>query len=228
MFSRDAIDALEAITVPSEPSVSFDPRLQLMAHAQMFYGRGWMWGTAGNLSARLPDGSFWITASGCSKGELTPQQFVHMNIDGTCLSAAPQAKPSAETSIHQAIYRCFPDAQACYHVHSVAATLISEFSTNDRILLPPIEMLKGLGVWEEHPIAYLELFPNYADVPQIAQAIAQRFQAQPPSISACLIRGHGTTVWGRTLEETRNRMEVLEFIVQYFVEAQRLGERTSN
>jgi methylthioribulose-1-phosphate dehydratase len=38
-----------------------DPREVLAAAARLFYGRGWMMGTAGNLSLRLPDGSFWIT-----------------------------------------------------------------------------------------------------------------------------------------------------------------------
>jgi methylthioribulose-1-phosphate dehydratase len=231
MFSRDITDKQNVGADPPEwPELLElpDPRPQLVAHARAFYERGWMWGTAGNLSARLPDGSFWITASGCSKGELTPQQFVQMSANGACLSALASAKPSAENSIHQAIYQRFPEAQACYHVHSVAANLVSEFSMGDQIRLPAIEMLKGLGVWEEHPTVYLEIFPNHAHVPQIAQAIDNRFQSQLPHIPACLVRGHGTTVWGSTPEETRNRVEVLEFMMQYLVAAQSLGERIPN
>ncbi len=52
-----------------------DPCLQLIAPARYFYQQGWMVGTAGNLSVRLPDGSFWITASGKSKGELSVSDF---------------------------------------------------------------------------------------------------------------------------------------------------------
>ena len=48
--------------------MSGDLRSDLIAAAKHFYDRGWMVGTAGNLSARLPDGSFWITASGARKG----------------------------------------------------------------------------------------------------------------------------------------------------------------
>jgi methylthioribulose-1-phosphate dehydratase len=43
---------------------------------EVFYQLGWMLGTAGNLSAKVDDHSFWITASGKSKGKLTEEDFV--------------------------------------------------------------------------------------------------------------------------------------------------------
>ncbi|HLO50395.1 MAG TPA: class II aldolase/adducin family protein, partial [Kamptonema sp.] len=55
-------------------------RQDLIAAATHFYNRGWMVGTAGNLSARLADGSFWITASGRAKGQLTDQDFIRIDI----------------------------------------------------------------------------------------------------------------------------------------------------
>ena len=57
-----------------------DLRDTLAAHARSFYERGWMWGTAGNLSARDTDGSFWITASGVDKGQLRPYEDI---LEGT-------------------------------------------------------------------------------------------------------------------------------------------------
>src|SRR4028119_2467456 len=127
-----------------------DPRQNLIAAASHFYTQGWMVGTAGNLSARVPEGSFWITASGRNKGHLTPNDFIRIALDGTVLEQPhPDARPSAETSIHEAIYACFPKAQACYHVHSIEANLISRMSNHEGLSLPAIEMLKGLGIWEE-------------------------------------------------------------------------------
>jgi ribulose-5-phosphate 4-epimerase/fuculose-1-phosphate aldolase len=46
------------------------------------------------------------------------------------------------------IYCLFPQAQACYHVHSVEANLVSRFAREDKLSLPPLEMLKGLGIWD--------------------------------------------------------------------------------
>lgn len=210
-----------------ETSTPYDPRTLLIAHARSFYERGWMWGTAGNLSARLPDGSFWITASGCSKGELTLNQFVQMSLEGKLLNQpTPNAKPSAETSIHQAVYQLFPDATACYHVHSVAANLVSRlprsgFVTTAHIQLPAIEMIKGLGIWEANPIVNLALFPNHLQVLQISAEMLEQFGQEPPQIPACLIRDHGVTVWGTSQEEARNRVEVMEFIFQYMLTARR-------
>ncbi|WP_413201434.1 class II aldolase/adducin family protein, partial [Nostoc piscinale] len=93
-----------------------DPRTELITTARYFYQQGWMLGTAGNLSVLLSDRSFWITASGVSKGELSYSDFVRVYPDGKIETAAPHFKPSAETGIHQLIYHLFPEAQACYHI----------------------------------------------------------------------------------------------------------------
>lgn len=206
--------------------MSTDPRPTLIAAAHQFYQLGWMVGTAGNLSARMPDGSFWITASGCNKGELTPSDFVRMTLDTckgeVCLAPKqphPDRRPSAETSIHAAIYGLFPDAQACYHVHSIEANLVSRFVTGDALPLPPLEMLKGLGVWEENPQVAMPVFANHLEVPRIAGEICDRFKATTPKVPALLIRNHGVTVWASSLEGARNYLEVAEYVFRYMVAA---------
>ncbi len=200
------------------------PRSDLVKAAHYFHQCGWMWGTAGNLSIRLEDNSFWITASGKAKGELTENDLLRLELDGTIAeSPLPDLKPSAETSIHQAIYALFPEAQACYHVHSIEANLVSNFTAAPELPLPPLEMIKGFGIWEEHPNCAMPLFDNHLDVPKIGQAIRDRFHAAPPQIPALLIRNHGVTVWGRSAEEARNRIELAEFVFRYMVQSRRCG-----
>jgi methylthioribulose-1-phosphate dehydratase len=200
-----------------------DLRSDLVAAAKYFHQRGWMLGTAGNLSAKLADGSFWITASGKSKGELSDLDFIRMHPDGTVEKPLDQLKPSAETSIHQAIYGTIPEAMACYHVHSIDANLVSNFTQAQEIPLPKLEMIKGLGIWEENPTVAMPLFANHLDVPKIGKEIAEAFHAKTPAIPALLIRNHGVTVWGRSTEEARNRIELVEYIFSYMVQAKRLG-----
>ena len=193
-------------------------RTALIEIARDFHARGWMAGTAGNLSAREDDGSFWITASGKSKGRLQESDFLLVNItDGKIIEHTGNSKPSAETAIHRALYQCLPDARACLHVHSVDACLAAARApaTSDALPLPPLEMLKGLGVWEEQPRIALPLFENYLDVGKIAEAIATRFKITPPPVPALMVRNHGVTVWGGSLQEAYNRVEVLEFILSY-------------
>lgn len=195
-----------------------DPRLQLIASASHFYQQGWMVGTAGNLSARIPDGSFWVTASGKSKGNLFDDDFVRMSLQGEVLeSPHPQNRPSAETSIHQAIYSLFPEANACYHVHSVEANLMTRYIQGDNLPLPPIEMVKGLGIWQENPKVTMPVFKNYLNVPQIAQEIIERFQNQLPDVPALLILEHGVTVWADSPEKAKNQIEVAEYLFRYIL-----------
>jgi methylthioribulose-1-phosphate dehydratase len=195
-----------------------DPRQVLIHHARSFYERGWMWGTAGNLSTRCADNSFWITASGCSKGELQVDQFVRLSLIGDLLEQPTvKAKPSAEISIHQAVYSLFPEAWSCYHVHSIPGNLVSRLTDGTRIQLPAIEMIKGMGIWDENPVIFLEVFQNHGHVPKIADEMRDRFTQSPPQLSACLIQDHGVTVWGKSQEETRNRVDIMEYLFQYMI-----------
>ncbi len=194
-----------------------DVRLEVIAAARHFYQQGWMVGTAGNLSARLADGSFWITASGRFKGDLQESDLILVDVDGKVKESASDLKPSYETVIHQTLYQLFPEAQACYHVHSVEANLVSRFVTGDSLVLPTLEMLKGLGVWEENPCCEMSIFPNYLDVSWIADEIKQRFSVSPPQIPALLIRDHGVTVWAASPAVARNYIELVEYIFRYMV-----------
>jgi methylthioribulose-1-phosphate dehydratase len=194
-----------------------DPRLELIATARHFYHQGWMVGTAGNLSVRLADGSFWITGSGRSKGELLLSDFVHIYPDGHIEPSAIDVKPSSETVIHQILYHLFPEAQACYHIHSVESNLVSRFVCGEDLPLPPLEMLKGLGVWEENPRCLMPIFRNHLQVSRIATEIEARFTANRPQIPALLIRDHGLTVWATSSESARNNIELLEYICRYLV-----------
>lgn len=196
-----------------------DSRAALADMAAEFYRRGWMPGTAGNLSARTTASQLWITASGLPKGRLDTQDFILVDVDTGAVveRQRPAQKPSAETSIHRAIYRLFPSARACLHVHSVDTCIALGRMTPDRptLLLPPLEVLKVFDLWEQDPAVELEVFANQLDVPSIAREIEARYLERPPRISALAIRDHGVTVWGDSLQGAFNRTEIVEFIMSY-------------
>lgn len=200
------------------------PCTALAEIARDFHARGWMAGTAGNLSARADEDSFWITASGHPKGRLEAGDFLRVRITDASVIESPDRKnkPSAETSIHQAVYRLFPTARACLHVHSVDACLATDRLEPHAICmqLPALEMIKGLDIWEQNPQADLPLFPNWLDVSTIAEDIEARFRETPPRVPALMIRGHGMTVWGRSLQEAYNRVEIVEFLMSYLARRQ--------
>jgi len=195
------------------------PRAALVEVARDFHRRGWMSGTAGNLSVRTDDGHFWITASGRPKGRLEESDFLLVRIqDGEVVErAAPGNNPSAETAIHRVIYTRFPDAGACLHGHSVAGCLASGRARRaaKALRLPALEMLKGFGIWQQNPKVDLPLFENHLDVARIAKEIEVRFRKAKPPLPALMIRAHGPTVWGKGLQEAYNYFECLEFLFGY-------------
>jgi methylthioribulose-1-phosphate dehydratase len=201
---------------------SFDdlpPRAALVEIARDFHARGWMAGTAGNLSARADEAHFWITASGLPKGRLQESDFILVRAADAAVIERGRAElaPSAETAIHAALYDLFPDANACLHGHTVSACLAAARTAAKAatLRLPPIEMIKGFDVWEQRPRADLALFANHLDVARVARDVRARFQKSRPRITALLVRDHGPTVWGTSLQQAYNRFEVLEFLLNY-------------
>jgi methylthioribulose-1-phosphate dehydratase len=201
------------------------PRAALVQVARDFHARGWMAGTAGNLSARADDGHFWITASGKPKGRLEETDFLLVRVtDGEVVERGrAEDKPSAETAIHRTIYELFPEARACLHGHSVEACLVADHAKKGAkgLRLAPIEMIKGFDVWQQNPKVDLPLFENVLDVARIAEAIGKRFRKTPPPITALMIRSHGPTVWGAGLQQAYNRFEILEYILRYQLNSRR-------
>jgi methylthioribulose-1-phosphate dehydratase len=202
----DTLDALPA-------------RAALVAVARDFHARGWMAGTAGNLSAREDDQHFWITASGKPKGRLDERDFVLARVadGGVVERLRAEDKPSAETSIHAALYRLFPDARACLHGHVVEAAVAADRAKKGtkHLRLPAIEMIKGFDIWQQNPKVDLPLFENILDVANIASEIEKRFRKKAPPLTALMVRAHGPTVWGKSLQEAYNRFEILEFLLRY-------------
>jgi methylthioribulose-1-phosphate dehydratase len=194
------------------------PRAALVEIARDFYVRGWMAGTAGNLSAREDPKHFWITASGMPKGRLEEDDFLLVRIkDGRVVeSRAARARPSAETAIHCVVYKLFPHTGACLHGHSVDSNLAAARAKRGAkaLRLPALEMIKGFDIWQQNPKVDLPLFENHLDVGRIAQAIETRFIKTPP-LSALMVRAHGPTVWGKSPQDAYNRFETLEFILRY-------------
>ncbi|TGK49760.1 methylthioribulose 1-phosphate dehydratase [Leptospira bouyouniensis] len=190
--------------------------------SHLYYERQWMYATAGNLSVRDRSSweQFWITASGKHKGELKETDFVSVSVaDGTLVSANEGLKPSAETSIHQVLYSQMPDVGSCLHVHTLDSNLL-EFGVEKTegyrdIPIPPIEMIKAFGIWDEKPSLTMPVFYNHTHVPTIANEIKRYFVTEGiPKVPFLLIEGHGPTVWGKSIAEANKHLEAVHFLLQ--------------
>lgn len=180
--------------------------------ARELYQAGWMPGTAGNISVRQGDSAL-ITASGLSKGELTEHDMVEVNV----LDSRPvgRGRPSAETTIHTAVYRT-SGAAAVVHVHPTHATALSIGAGGpwvQTVRFSGYELIKGLG-GKRPDVIDIPVFPNHADVPMIGIEIEKFLIENPDAPPVLFIAGHGITAWGASLAQARDRAECLEAICQ--------------
>ncbi len=190
----------------------------IVAVGRWLDGKGWAPATAGNYSVRLDDGSFAVTVSGRHKGRLTPDDVMRVDARGQSLDGK---KPSAETALHLALYRMFPDCGAVLHSHSPAAVGLSRATPADGYVLAGHEMLKALPGIDTHDSAVtLPIVDNSQDMAALDAAIAPRL-LEPGAIPAYLIRSHGLYGWGRDMAEAERVVEAVEWMI-----AAELAERS--
>ncbi|MEV0767806.1 S-methyl-5-thioribose-1-phosphate isomerase [Nocardia salmonicida] len=184
--------------------------------ARQLFDRGWMPGTAGNISVRIDDDTL-ITASGLSKGELSEGDSVRVAIADTTPHPGQDRKPSAETSIHTAVYRTRP-AGAVVHVHSPFATALATTSARPGGAVTPLrisgfELLKGFGLTDPSTVV-IPVFPNWPEVARIGADIDTYLRENLDAPPILFITGHGITTWGDTLAQARDRAECLEALCE--------------
>jgi methylthioribulose-1-phosphate dehydratase len=197
---------------------------ELCATARWCYGRGWVPATSGNFSVRdLATGRILISKSGLDKGTITPADLLELDAEGRVLRGS--GKPSAETALHQVIYRDRPDAGAILHVHSVWNTLLSSrFAPLGHVAIEGYELLKGLSGVDSHThleqVPILENSQNYAELSrELTHALAEFSGAH-----GVLLSRHGLYTWGKSVPEARRHLEALEFLFE--VEGRRLTSAT--
>jgi methylthioribose-1-phosphate isomerase len=184
------------------------------------YARGWMPGTSGNVSVRLPDGSVLISASGRPKGELTGADTVRVDAASGAPTVPGGPRPSAETAVHTAIYRTAPDAGAVVHAHSPYATAVAALARPGNgpvgVAMRGMELLKGLGL-KDPDRGELPVFPNWPDVRRIGDQVAAYLTGTADVPPAVLVADHGVTTWGRDLAQARDRLECVEALCHHLL-----------
>ncbi|SUD48602.1 Methylthioribose-1-phosphate isomerase [Nocardia otitidiscaviarum] len=192
---------------PAEPGAG----REIAALARGLYASGWMPGTAGNISVRQGVSAV-ITASGLSKGELTDTDTVTVRVADSEPALPSRRRPSAETTIHTAVYRATP-AAAVVHVHPPHATALSVGAAAGSVRFSGYELIKGLGGTSPHTID-IPVFPNHAEVPRIGRDIERYLLDHSDAPPVLFIAGHGITAWGASLAQARDRAECLEALCE--------------
>lgn len=171
-------------------------RQQICEIGRRLYGRGYISGAEGNISVRLNDGTFLCTPTSISKGFLSAEQVARIDAKINLIEGPLQ--PSSECRMHLAIYQAQPHAKAVVHAHPPYATALGVAG-----IAVPMDMLaEGLGYMGEVPLLAFEV-PGTAELAdQVAKASRDH--------RVIMMKNHGATAWGETLEQAWMLMEVLE------------------
>jgi L-ribulose-5-phosphate 4-epimerase len=169
-------------------SVIQNLRERLVKVGREIYAHGFVPGTVGNISARIPNtDTILIKPSSVSMGALNPEDLAVVDLQGRQIHG--ELSLSVETPMHTAIYRTRDDVQGVVHSHAPTATA---FGVAGIEIIPTlIEMYHFIpkGV----PIVPFE-FPG---TEELAEAVRKKIK----DFDAVILENHGIVTVGSSIED---------------------------
>ncbi len=173
------------------------------------YERGFVAANDGNLSVRVGENAVWATPTGVSKGSMTEDMLVKLDLDGRVLEGS--AKPSSEVKMHLRIYKEQPQMRGVAHAHPPFSTTFAAAGLPlDEGLIQETVVLVGTV-----PVA------PYA-VPGSA-ALADSVAPFCKDYSALLLEHHGLVTWGKSLQQAYFFLESAEALARVMLYTRQLG-----
>ncbi|WUV79433.1 class II aldolase/adducin family protein [Streptomyces sp. NBC_01476] len=174
----------------------------LLATARRSVADGLVVGTSGNVSARVGD-LVLITPSGVPYDRLGPGEVVAVGLDGRQLRGT--LTPSSELPMHLAVYRETP-ARAIVHTHAPHATAVSTLVDK----LPNVHYMAAV-MGGQIQVARYELYGTEELARSVLKALRDR--------TGCLMRNHGTLVYGDSLGQAYDHTAQLEWMCRVWLMA---------
>jgi L-fuculose-phosphate aldolase len=175
--------------------------------------RLWMQGlvaaTDGNFSVRLTGEHLLATPTGVSKGFMSPDQIVKIDLTGQPIEGF--TRPSSEIRMHLAIYAARSDVCGIVHGHPPTAT---GFAAARQTV--PTEILTEAACFLG-PVAVAGYATPGTD--ELAETLAPHMRGH----NLFLLANHGAVAVGRDLLEACYRMESLEQCAKIAVVARQVG-----
>lgn len=187
----------------------FEARETICEIGRRMYAKGFVAANDGNISIKCSDGAIWATPTGVSKGYMSAEMLVKLDMDGNVLEG--YAVPSSEIKMHLRVYRENPSAGSVVHAHPPVATA---FAIAHKELQKPVlpEAIVFLGKVLVAPYGT----PGSSEVPDAIEPFCKDY-------NAVLLANHGALTWGRDGMEAYFRMESLEHYATILLNAERLG-----
>ena len=174
-------------------------RREMVSFGASLYNRGYIAGSAGNMSVRIAESEILMTPSGSCMGRLEEDSISKVMLDGALVDGHP---PTKEIFFHLALYRHDPCCNAIVHLHSTWSTVLSCLADLD-----PDCPIRPMTPYYVMKIGHLQVIPYF---PPGDQRIADEMVQWAGKRSAFLLRNHGAVVIHKTLEGAVDLAEELE------------------
>jgi L-fuculose-phosphate aldolase len=187
----------------------FDKINEIIKYGRIAGDKGFTPGISGNISARIGDGQFIITASGSANGYLEDGDFVTVSETGDVISG--EKKPSSERFLHLKFYEKRPDINCIFHVHSPYLTAFAASSKPLEEGISP-EIVYCFG---KIPLAKYALPGS----DELVKNTSEFFN----DYDVVLMENHGVIVGGKTIKQAYLNLELAEYYAKTLICAKILG-----
>lgn len=177
------------------------------------YNRGFVAANDGNISCKVGENLIWATPTGLSKGFMTENMLVKLDLDGNIIEGT--YKVSTEIKMHLKVYKENPEVSAVTHAHPPFSTSLAAAGIPlDKPILADNVLI--LGPVPVTPYAT----PGTSEVPD---SIAPYCRTN----NAVLLANHGALTWGRDIYESFYRLESLEHCAKIYIISEHLIGRSN-
>ena len=194
-------------------SKAFDQhRKDIIEIGRRVYGLGYVAAYDGNISVRLEDGSVLATPTAMSKGYMTEEDLVVVDMKGNKLGG--QRKASSEIAMHLLIYKMRPDVHGVVHAHPPVATGFAAAGIPlNRAIVAEVVMTFGC----------IPLAPyGTTGTPELSDAIRPFI----PHYDGILLANHGVVTFGADVFEAHAKMETVEHFARISLTTKIIGQET--
>lgn len=184
-------------------------RQQIVEAGRLIYDKGWVAANDGNISFRLDTNRILCTPTRISKGRMTPDDLIVVDMDGNKLEG--HRERTSEIAMHLTIYGLRPDVRSVAHAHPPTATgFAAAGRALDLALLP--EVIMGFGCV---PLAEYGL-PG-------TPALTEGMRPYIPNYDALLMANHGVVAYGSSVEDAFSKLETVEHVAKITFVAELVG-----
>jgi ribulose-5-phosphate 4-epimerase/fuculose-1-phosphate aldolase len=175
----------------------------------------------GHISARNPEKPDRYFLSRARAPELAENRdIMEFTLDGQSVGPQP-GKPYSERFIHGAIYEARPDVMAVVHNHSPN---VVPFTVTSRKMRPIMHMCAPIGC----EIPNWDIRSKFGDTNLLVTSMemGRDFAETLGSHTVALMRGHGSTVVGRSVREVVFTSVYMEINAEMLIKALSMGDVT--